>query len=314
MKLSLDAMRSYLSKSISSFNRNKLNGLLAEVDFRNELIRLGFEDRVSIGGWIVRSTGSGRFGHDTVVMFPETLLPDMDYEENRPMAQPSIGLHTICATFHQLGIRSYFCAPSILQDGDPFSISWNAVELGIPTISRYQPFPECIEGFKPRERAYNFLRYKTDVTSVPALAIPEEYSKEALRIAFQSECFAETSDIDGIFWGKENTYPMEIKEKTAAPNDKLGEWFGIDVGPFVKLAYFAAKRGNLHSLFVVREIDDVVSRNLVAWRFITFETLARFASWIQQAGGTSMGGGMSAVVKIPKAEFREMTKANLDLL
>ncbi len=35
--LSTDSMRRYLSRSISSMNRNKLNGLLAEVDLRQHL-------------------------------------------------------------------------------------------------------------------------------------------------------------------------------------------------------------------------------------------------------------------------------------
>jgi hypothetical protein len=121
----------------------------------------------------------------------------------------------------------------------------------------------------------------------------------------------EVSDVDGIFWGQQHTYPIEIKEKTAAVDNRLGEYFGIDVGPFVKLAYYAAKKGNLHSLFVVREIADVASRALRTWWCITFETLATFASWTPIAGGRSMGGGASSVVKIPKNEFKEMTAETL---
>lgn len=89
---------------------------------------------------------------------------------------------------------------------------------------------------------------------------------------------------------------------------------GLDIGPFVKLAFYAAKRGNLHSLFIVREIDNPVSRNLVNWWFITFDELAQYASWVQQAGGASMTGGASAVVKIPKAEFKPLDRSHLERL
>ena len=69
------------------------------------------------------------------------------------------------------------------------------------------------------------------------------------------------------------------------------------------MAFYAAKRGNLHSLYVVREIDDVESRNLVNWWCITFDKMAQFASWVYSEGGRNMQGGRSATVKIPKAEF-----------
>ncbi len=122
------------------------------------------------------------------------------------------------------------------------------------------------------------------------------------------------SDIDGIIWGQQYTYPIEIKEKTVAPDNKLGPYFGLDVGPFVKLAFYAAKKGNLHSLFFVREINNTDDRELVNWWFITFDTLAQFASWIPQGGGKNMQGGGSTVVKIPRAEFTALTPAALNSL
>ena len=125
---------------------------------------------------------------------------------------------------------------------------------------------------------------------------------------------AESSDVDGILWGQRHTYPLEIKEKTAATDPRLGSYFGLDVGPFVKLAYYAARRGNVHSLFIVREIDTIETRNLVNWWFIKFDELSQFASWVPKAGGPGMGGGASTVVCIPKAEFQLLTRENLEQL
>jgi hypothetical protein len=120
--------------------------------------------------------------------------------------------------------------------------------------------------------------------------------------------------VDGIFWGQRFTYPLEIKEKTAAPDRHMGEFFGIDVGPFVKLAFYAARKGNLNSIFVVREIVDTTSRALKNWWFITFEQLAQYASWNPLGGGTNMRGGGSTVIRIPKDQFRAITKDELDKL
>jgi len=307
-------MKDYLSRSISSLNRNKLNGLIAEIEFRNYINDLNFRDKVSIGGWIARNVGPGSFAHDTVVLFPNTIFPVVDYSPENQLPSPSHGLHTICATFHQLGIKSYFCTPVINMDENPSSIQWHAVQLGVPTQQPYTSFPVELQGFTPRSRRYNFLRYHTDVSAIPEHSIPEEFSKEHLRVAFQNQYLVELSDIDGILWGNQYTYPIEIKEKTAASDRHLGEYFGLDVGPFVKLAFYAAKRGNLHSIFVVREIDNVETRGLINWLFITYEHLAQYASWIPQGGGTNMLGGRSSVVRIPKSEFNVLSERTISNL
>lgn len=309
------AMRGYLSRSISSLNRNKLNGLLAEVDFRRHLATLGFGDRVSRGGWIARRIGSGEFAHRTAVFFPETIQPNIPYPSSRPLPQPDIGLHTICATFHQTGIAAFFCAATVPENREAEGVQWHSMQLGLPTAQEYRPFPNAVSHlFSPRALHYNHLRYHTDANIIPAEAVADEFTKENLRVAFQNAFMSEASDVDGILWGEQFTYPVEIKEKTPAKDPRLGDYFGLDVGPFVKLAYYAARRGNLHSLFIVREIDNVDERNLVDWWFITFERLATFASWVSRAGGPGMGGGASRVVCIPKAEFQRLDRENLERL
>jgi hypothetical protein len=309
-------MRNFLSQSIASLNQNKLRGTLAEIDFRNHLAELGFQERVSPGGWIVRRKGPDVFAHTTAAIFPEIVIPELQYPHERELPEPSHGLHTICATFHQSGIAGFFCAATVDHVGDTSSLRWHAVELGLPSEQPYQRLIEALRpmNFTVRERNYNFLRYHTDATLIPEDAVPEEFSKEHLRVAFNTHYQAEISDIDGIFWGQQHTYPIEIKEKTPANSSDLGLFFGLDVGPFVKLAFYAAKRGNLHSLYVVREIDNEQERNLVQWWYIKFDILAQFASWVPQAGGTSMGGGRSSVVRVPRCEFRPLTAANLAAL
>jgi len=312
--ISLEEMKSYLSKTLSSINRNKVNGLLAEIDFRRYVSNLGFSSRVSCGGWIVRSDARGDFdfGQNTAVFFPETIQPDVNYNADRHLPEPHRGLHTICATFHQIGIRSYFCAATINENQSGGKrASWQSTELGLPEIQPYMPFPDSLQGFNPRRRPYKYERFHADTSNIPEHAVPEEFSKESLRVAFNSPFYAEPSDVDGLFWGREKTYPIEIKEKTRANDSSIGDFFGIDVGPFVKLAFYAARRGNLHSMFVVREIDDETTRNLVKWHFITFEQMARYASWVFRPGGRSMTGGRSATIRIPINQFKILDADNL---
>ena len=312
-----EVMRSYLSRSLSSMNRNKVRGLIAEVELRKYIDELGYGERVSAGGWIARSVKSdtgAEFGDTTVALFPETVLPDRDYTPDRALPQPAPGLHTICSTMHQIGIKSFYCAPVFPDRNSPEYVTWKLIQLGIPGHTEYLPLETAMSGFPARERKYNFLRYNSDVSSIPASSVPEEFTKELLRVSFQNIYMAEISDIDGILWGQQHTYPLEIKEKTPAQDRKLGEYFGLDIGPFVKLAFYAAKRGNLHSIFVVREIDNEEDRELVEWRYITFEVLAQYASWVFGGGGTNMQGGQSSVVKIPKSRFKILDRAALETL
>lgn len=316
----LQTARQYLSTSLASgsanvVNQNKVNGLLAEVDFREHLRQAGFTDRVSLGGWIARRVGAGEFGTETVALFPEVCHDVASLVAGRPLTEPGRGLHTICSTFHQIGIRSFFCSLQITDASDPTSFRWQALRLGTPREEAWQPLGDALAPYlQARSRGYNYLRYQTDTSRIPDSCVAEEFLKEHLRVSVCTPYTAEISDVDGILWGNEKTYPLEIKEKTAASDGKLGEYFGIDVGPFVKLAFYAAKRGNLHSLFVVREITDTETRALKQWWFIPFDRLAQFASWNQQGGGTSMMGTSSTVVRIPKDQFTALTKSELDKL
>ena len=304
-------MRDYLGRSLRSFNTNKLRGLLAEVEFRAHLASMGFADRVAGGGWICRVDGAGSFVTYNAVLFPATVQPGEEYASGRIMPDPDLGLHTIAATFHQSGIHAYYCAPEVGRKNDAASLRWQATQLGLPSRQPYAPIDAAFAQFRRRTRRYNYLVGRTDTTAIPSAAVPLEFSKEHLRISFSTTFMSEMSDVDGLFWGQQYTYPLEIKEKTAASDPKTGPYFGLDLGPFAKLAFYAAKRGNLHSLFIVREIDDVISRNLLNWWVIPFERLAQSASWIPRGGGRNMLGGASTVVPIPKAAFEPLDAASL---
>jgi hypothetical protein len=166
-----------------------------------------------------------------------------------------------------------------------------------------------------RAKPWNFLRYHADVSGLTDEAVQAQYSLEALRIHINSIVYAETSDIDRLLWGANTIYPVEVKEKTRVTGDTgMGDWFGMDVGPFTKLAFFAAWYGELKSLFVVREIKDVQTRELVQYWAIEFSDVAKHASWVFQSGGPNMLGGRSAVVRVPVTAFKTLDAAFLKSL
>ena len=92
---------------------------------------------------------------------------------------------------------------------------------------------------------------------------------------------SEISDFDGIFRGNQFTYCLELKEMAMSTHQRVGECFEIEVGSFVKLAFYAG-RGGCRAIFVVREIDNEPDNNLLNWWYITFEKMSQFASWNPQ--------------------------------
>lgn len=318
-------MKDYLTKSLASkraedgqlANSNKIKGLLAEIEFREYLEELGFIQHVSIGGWIVRNAlqpGKIDFGEHNLALFPEMVTSDDRYNSGRILPAPKQGLHSVSSLLHQIGVRSFFCSPEFSDEDNVETVKWNLMELGLPRETPYISVEEAIENFSLRNRPYNFLRYNTDVSRIPDKHLNEEFTKELLRVSFENKYMSEISDIDGIFWGREKTYPLEIKEKTPANAKKIGDYFGLDLGPFAKLAFYAAKTGNMNSIFVVREIDDIGTRNLVQWWYIPFEILTKYASWTPIGGGTNMISGGSTVVPVPKSRFKALNKEALDKL
>jgi hypothetical protein len=190
------------------------------------------------------------------------------------------------------------------------SIEWQCIQLGLPFQQSYDVFPASIGGFRERTRPYNFLRYSTDASLIPEIALAEEFTKEHVRVTFRSMNLSELSHIGGIFWGSKFTCPLEISEQAAANDRLLGKFFTLGFGPFLTLTLLGANRRNLNSLFIVGEVDSLKS-GLVAWWFTTFEQTAQFATSANREEGRH---GPDKVINIPKGEFQPLSKAALSSL
>ncbi len=312
VQINMSEMRGYLSRAIRSLNTNKLIGMGAEASFRSYVASIGAAQRISPGGWIFRQKGENNFGRNTVAVFPHCIKPGHNYSLLPSIADIPANLHTICATMHQIGIRSFYAHPMIAGPGGAEAIEWKLVQLGVPWLGNFTDVDTVFSSFAKRTRRHNYLTGRTNVSSISDDDAMVQFSHESLRIFVENRYRSETSDIDGIVWGERFTYPIEIKEKVAASDPDLGDWFGLDTGPFVKLAHYAARRGNLHSLFVVREVDDSSKRTFKRWLFTEFDQLAQYASWVPRPGGQAMGGGRSMVVRIPRTAFKELTAETLE--
>lgn len=310
MSITIDDMRTFLSQAYSSINTNKINGIYAEIDFYKYLRDLGFAERVSPGGWIMRPSRVPNFGAEAIAVFPEVVQAGGDHSPGRAAPEVPQSVEAAAYKLRDAHISTYFCYPVEDENG---GVVWMGMRRGIPA----PPPPADIIGlidppFVRRARPFKFLRYHSDVLKLSEEAVQSQFALEALRIYINSSFYMETSDIDRLLWGENTIYPVEVKEKTRVTGDAgMGDWFGMDVGPFTKLAFFAAWYGQLKSLFVVREIADVESRALVQYWAIEFSDVAKHASWVFQSGGPNMLGGRSAVVRIPIHAFKGLDVAFL---
>jgi hypothetical protein len=209
-------------------------------------------------------------------------------------------------------MRAFYCTPSRVSGT---TVEWAAEEMSGPVVGPAKPLAAEVAGFPPRRRAYTKRTPDADVSPLADVVSDElevPFARESMLEAVRKEHLAVANDLDYLVWGQKATYPVEVKEKTAAAGGNQGDWLGIDIGPFSKLAAFGAYGHD--SLFIVREITDRSTRQMKAWRMIRFSDLCRACSWVYQGGGKNMLGGASAVVKVPLAAFQPLDRAHLDAL
>ena len=316
----------FLETQWYSINDNKLKGIHAETAFAKYLV----ENEVHFipGGWILTP------GNNSVTDIPArhkicllpvshsfswSLLPKSD------TASPA--LLSAYNYFQQMGISAY-----LVEAKNPDESSF---ELPLPSSGRhkaYYPKPYDLSFKKiapkgsyeetPIEKVFSKFPCRRGNTGLRCnktgridTSLPEWKSPSMIRDLFwfeyaryycQTSFLTSNNDLDLFIIGQSGSpYPVEIKSKSSAKDDALGEWFGLDIGPFAKMAFFTSNSMNTDALYVVRELNDL--RNNVQWHGIKFTELVKSCSWVVQGGGQGMSGGKSATIKIPKAAFQDLT-------
>lgn len=318
----------FLETQWSKINDNKLKGIVSEVSFRRYL------DSRSVnyipGGWVLHP------GKRTSAVSPTTqricLLPI----EHRFSWQPShssgggssfsLAAMSAYSFFLQVGIKPYFVEPSNLNETD--------FELPSPSVrskrARY-PRPYRLRFTSPGNGNSRVEeRYEDVMRNFPRRDGNKGMRCNATgRIDQSASPWADSDSVAGLFWfeyaryycqvdylvsnndldmfivapsGK--VYPVELKSKSVRPDADHGDWFGFDIGPYTKLAFFTANSMNTDALYVVEEVDS--DRNHIDWLGIRFTDLVKVCYWVSQAGGQAMNGGASNTIKVPRDEFQPL--------
>lgn len=317
----------FLETQWSSINDNKIKGIVAELAFKSFLN----EQAVHYipGGWIM--CPGNKSLNEVPTRQKICLLPrstTFSWQEPTAPAVAPVTPAEIAAYnyFRQVGVKAYLVCPSEVVEAD-FTIpqpshgkerafyprNYPLEFKSISPVGQLQtnPVEEVFSEF-PTRNGNSGLRC-SEVNRIVANqapwtdneAIARLFWFEYARYFVQVDYLVSNNDLDLFILGPSGScFPVELKSKAVANDNSLGDWFGIDMGPYAKLAFFTANAMNTDALYVVQEVD--ANRDHVEWYGIRFTELVRSCSWVGQAGGTGMMGGASSTYKVPKAAFTQL--------
>ena len=297
-----DEILRFLSERYSP--RNKVPGVVAEVEFARYIESLGMGERLVRGGWIVEPNAPDFFSK-RIAIFPASFGGS---------PAPSTPVITAAQYLRSAGMRSLWAVP-LPRAGMEFD--WLASDITGPNIGPLSPIQEAFSGYPLRQNRLTHRHYNTDISplrSTPSTELQTLFARESMLDSIRGRYLTVANDLDYLIWGQHATYPVEIKEKTRANDPYMGDYFGIDVGPFAKLSTFTSFGSELKGLFVVREIDNVTSRSLRAWHIVRSDQMCQKCSWVFRSGGMSMRGTASATVRVPIAAFEPLSLVTLQSL
>ncbi|OFC71381.1 hypothetical protein [Alteromonas confluentis] len=317
---------SFLETQWSSINDNKIKGIKAEAEFRQYLE--DNEIHYIPGGWILTP------GKNTNVKIPSEhkicLLPmEKGFSWSKKNAHLFISPALISAYnyFRQVGVKTFFVEPTNVDEtafsvpkkstGTKRAVYPRPYDLRFNTISpsgglAKVDYAEVFSSFPPRDGNRGLRCYSQNRISIHSAPWNDSELLKGLfwfeytRYFCQVDFLISNNDLDLFIIGKSGgAYPIELKSKSPVIDNSSGDWFGLDIGPFAKMAFFTANSMNTDALYIVQEVDE--QRTLVQWLGIRFTQLVKSCSWVGQAGGQGMSGGASSTIKVPKAAFTELS-------
>lgn len=326
MPKDLDTAIKFLETQWSSITVNKLKGIKAEIrleEYLNSSMIRHLFNYIIPGGWII-SPGKNILinpttkGRVAIIPIPTSFSWT---QGTNPIAFAAQVLAE--SYFRQVGITTYFTKYST-NGNQIIENSFNIPQRGnyqtTYPLNFYKVGSNGLVGVNLTE-VTNFFTLRTGLLGMRAYAanrinrqdpiwtssslITGLFWKEYSRYYLHRNYLVSSSDLDFFIVGKSGkAYPIEFKSKAIYIDNTLGDWFGIDIGPFTKLAFFVSLSNNMEALYFVEEID--LLGNTLQWWGVKFSLLLKNCHWVSQSGGTGMGGGSSATVKVPKIIFEPL--------
>lgn len=316
----------FLETQWSSITPNKIKGIEAEIRLEQHLNSVPLNQLYEFlipGGWII-SPGKNQIidpptaGRIAIIPIP-TSLSWTGYIAPTPFSAQVLA-H---AYLRQVGIKTYFAkfdtlgnaiteASFIIPARRNYQTNYNLefFEIGANGLVQV-PIATLISNFTPRigmrgMRAYALGRINNaDPFWQRNDVVTQLFWKEYSRYFIHRNYLVSSNDLDFFLVGKSGrAYPVEFKSKQVFVDNTIGDWFGLDVGPFTKLSFFISLSNNMEAIYIVEEID--AQGNTIQWWATKFTHLLKYCHWVSQGGGRGMGGGASVTVKVPKIIFEPL--------
>jgi hypothetical protein len=329
MPSSIQHAINFLETQWSSINDNKIKGIAAELAFKDFLNIQGIH--FIPGGWIM-SPGNKTLcqvpAREKVCLLPRNVIFSWQASATNAAAPVTPAEISAYNYFRQVGVRAYLVCPSDIVEAtfsipqpshrttratypknyhlDFMSISQNGELHSNPVGTVFQSFP--IRNGNSGLRCSQLNRIAADQapwndSDAIARLFWFEYTRYFVQVDY---LVSNIEEIHFIIAPSGSCFPVELKSKSVVNDNILGDWFGIDMGAFAKLALFTANSMNTDALYVVQEV--YADRNHVEWYGLRFTELVKSCSWAGQAGGTGLMGGSPSTFKVPKAAFTRLVE------
>lgn len=326
MPNNIDTAIKFLETQWSSINENKIKGINAELRFEEYLITQLHNNYQYLipGGWIISPGKNINIDPPTSGRIAILPIPTKFSWTTQSIDVPFTAQVLAHSYFNQTGIKTYFTefdfngnfsleSTFVLPARRNYQISYpiDFYKVG-PNGLEVVHISEVMQHFTNRTgnigmRAYPLNRIdRTEPAFNDSALISSLFWKEYSRYFLHRNYLVSSNDLDFFLVSISGKgYPVEFKSKTVVRDTKIGDWFGIDIGPFTKLSFFVSLSNNMEALYFVEEVDN--QGNVVEYWGIKFSTLLKYSFWVSQSGGVNMAGGASNTVKVPKICFEKVS-------
>jgi hypothetical protein len=305
----------YLQKFLTP---NKARGMAGEISFDDYLVSSDtvLANKMFAGAWIIAPNKSDATNpvHYRIAVFVLPITFSTENELNNYIAYLTSdrGHQALFSNLKNSGLGVIVCGAICNESETPDDFIWkNFIYLDRELVEQTEnePFMSLTQG---RGRATpNKEAWSQDVVNRFNNFSEENLLKLTLKQAFYysyfklklKAAFVDQYDVDGFLVGDNgNTFPVEIKEKSRTEKDE----FGIDAGRILMMMRICMTTDS-NALYIIREVDNTESRNLIGYKYITLADMIMNVRWNLQAGGIGMSGGSTQTVMMPADSFSDFS-------
>lgn len=300
------------------FAPKKARGMAGEISFDDFLSKSDktLSNKLFAGSWIIAPNKSDAINpvnyRLAIFVLPQIFDSQPSIDKYITTLMNDRGYQALFTNLKNSGVGVVVSGAIGTNDSTPELLSWKNylyVDENLEVQKAGEPFLSLTRG---RGRAnQNKLLWDNDVTdrflqfsdkSLLKLTLKQAFYYSYLKLELKAS-FYDPYDVDSYLVSYSgDVFPIEIKEKSRT---EKGE-FGIDAGRILMMMRLCITTDS-NALYIIREVDNSSTRNLIGYKFITFSDMIMNVSWNLQAGGVGMGGGNTQTIMMSAEVFKNFS-------